>query len=235
VDFDKLVDQITQKVAQEIDSMGSPQENIAQKPKLLLACCGQSDICKSLMDDSRLRAVFAMEYVDINAEGGGGENFDTLVLCDLSCEDMAKIAYGIADGGCAGIAVKAVLSDKCVYVAKEGVELFKYKGCAPKLYYNMMLDKLNLMDEYGIKFFGCGQLAEKILKGNTGSCAAVKCDDNSPDVSRQRVLEKKLVTEKDVVSACTEGYSALLVDERAIITDLAREQAKSRDICIIKK
>ncbi|MGL6199179.1 MAG: hypothetical protein ACRC3H_09640 [Lachnospiraceae bacterium] len=236
MDFEKLVDQITKEVFRKIENSECMRREERQNPRLLVACCGQSDRSVSLMEDEGLRERFNLECIDFNnCNNCDTASFEILVLCDLNYTDLSEIAQGIGSRGCTCLAVEAILSGKRIYVAKEGVSLFKYKDCAPEPYYNMMLDKLNMLADCGVKFLNGSQLSTEIIKDHKGDHIEPQPLKKDFDVSGQLVLDNKVVTETDITLACVNRISSLIVGERTIITDLAREKAKSKGICITRR
>lgn len=72
------------------------------------------------------------------------------------------------------------------------------------------------------------------LEKEKGLCAPCsRASEKERDIPRAEVrLEKRVITEKDIVEARRGGASAVRIAERAIMTDLAKEYAHAHDIAV---
>ena len=175
--------------------------------------------------------------------------YEAVVLFNLSCDAMAALASGACDTAYTRLASKAILSGKKVYVPTEEVELYQYRETAPAAYYNMMQQKLDLLVASGVVI--CAQASlEQVILGNASPvpaaaapvCAAAPaapapaapapvaacCEEKAVRI------EKRVLTEKDLIEANMSGVTKVHIGEKTIVTALAKDAAKDRGMTIVR-
>ncbi|WP_312648716.1 hypothetical protein [Aminipila sp.] len=245
MDFNELVSQIAVKVAEKISVMENhpeiqlpPYEEISQKPKLLILSEDHGTACHDLWENQRLSHKFDITCALTNEYQCDMQQFDVVVMRYLSIKSLGKIAEGIADTPFTELAIKAVLLGKRIFVPSEEVEVFQYRETAPKLYYGMMIQKIELLKNAGICFCSLEQLEQVILNHEgplekKNSCPIEeKQSDIAVEASKKEAisLTKRVITERDIHNICEQNTELIYVTEKTIITDLAREYAEQRGI-----
>jgi len=227
MDFNTLVDQITKKV---LDRMGN------HKPRLMALAQTNHNRCNYLLESGAVAEHYEMDFVLPDDKEISVSRYQTVVLYDLTCDNLAKIVTGAADTEYTAIAVQAILAGKKVFVPKEEIELFRYKSTAPNVYYKMMLDKLNFLAEAGVIFCGLDKLENELIVRRADAENHMLDDKNTPAKpdSGQIMLSKRVVTESDIRAALADGIVCVVVKQETIITDLARDYARDCKICIKK-
>ena len=163
-----------------------------------------------------------------------------VVMFDLSNEALARIATGLCDTPYTKIVMEALLLGKPVWVSEEEIEFLKYEALNP--YAKMMFEKLRLLEGYGVTVCSYENLTKiilsdgKIEKSLCNERPYISCceDNTAKQACKDYICSKKVVAEKDVVTAHTEGAVRILAVEKAIVTDLAKEYARSNGIVIFK-
>lgn len=255
MDLNELVSQIAERVAEKISAMEekaaidelSCKESI-NKPKLLIISEDIIPEGSCTWKDEKVIQEFDVTY-GLNKEYPCDvQPFDVIVLQNLSNVSLGKIAEGTADTPFTELVMKSILLGKKIIISNEGVEIFKYKESAPKLYYGMMMQKIEFLKNTGIEFGGSEQLinfigskecvAEKTCCSKTEEVQskvvapeAVEPEVVTPEASIKIIaVSKRVVTEHDVRIAYEQHADQICITERTIITDLAREYAEQRDI-----
>src|SRR5699024_3312225 len=127
-------------------------------------------------------------------------------------------------------------------------ELFSYKDTAPKPYYDRLAENLKLLEESGMILTPHSQMAalltgempEAGLKKPEKECPAEEEQEKEPSC-QEEVLTKRVITERDMAALKERKISRILVGEKTILTDLAREYASRygitvrRSACLEKK
>lgn len=69
----------------------------------------------------------------------------------------------------------------------------------------------------------------------SSQCSATQCCPAATTASpKELTITKRVLTERDVIDANKEGITCIIVGERTILTDLAKERAANSGIKIVK-
>jgi ethanolamine utilization protein len=165
--------------------------------------------------------------------------YKAVVLQQLSIQTLGKLSSGIYDSPFLLLASRIILSGKKLYVPEGGVELFTYRDSAPKAYYKMLEDKLNLLLESGVvitqeqqllKLLQNEILAEEkqkpinLIKDNSEK------DNSESSESKGTSIDKKIITEKDLIKVYEQRVKKICIPSNSILSDMAKEYAKDKKI-----
>lgn len=165
------------------------------------------------------------------------DNCEVVILYCLSNEVLGKLASGIYDTPYTQLASQAILSGKKVYVPMERIELYRYATTAPAPYYAMLQEKLALLEESGVVICPQEELEDYILnEKKVPACKQEKPAEVKPVAAQKEYrLTKRVITERDVSEACTAKATCIRIPANSIVTDLAKDFARSRDISLIRE
>lgn len=239
--IDDIVARVLQKVAAMEPAVQEPaaQEPVSDiRPGLLVLTqkhgetCHTFFDCEALNEHYRIACALQNDYqVDLN-------DYEVVIMMDLTVEVLGKLASGIYDTPYTKTAAQAILMGKRIFVPVEEVELFRYAATAPAPYYAMLQQKLNLLQDSGVALCKLEDVAGCILDEQACAC---QCQTASPSVpcrteeEKEYRLNKRVITERDLVDACAAKVSRVCIPSRSIVTDLAKEYAKERDIRLIRE
>ncbi len=201
----------------------------AQKP-FLIGLTQDSDLppCRfTLLESARVKEKYRIQCAQKCGYRVDLAGCEAVVLHDLTNESLAKIASGICDTPYTRLVSEALLLGKPIYLLQDQIELYNYRQTAAKPYYKMFRAQLGLLEQSGVRIC-CPDQIEDIL---TGSETAAACRAGS---GRTIALPAHLVSERSVADAHREGASRILLDGKAIVTDLAREYAKKYRIELVR-
>ena len=248
MDHNAIVDEILRRVAEKISEAEGNCAGCADcggKPGLLILTQDHGTDCHACLESESLKARYQTDCALMHHYEVDLDAYEAVVLFGLSCDAMAALASGACDTAYTRLASKAILSGKKVYVPTEEVELYRYKETAPAAYYNMMQQKLDLLVASGVVI--CAQAGlEQVILGSEApapvpaaapTCAAPVCAAPAPVVSCESKavrIEKRVLTEKDLIEANMEGVTEVHIGERTIITALAKDAAKDRGMTIVR-
>lgn len=238
MDFNTLVDAIASKVLAQVELTERAEKSFissaakANCQKLLVLTQNHGICCHEILESKRLAEKFAAECALEKNYNCDINDYDVLVVFNLNNEALSKISAGICDNAYVSLAVQAILAGKKIYIVREDVELFDYKNTAPTPYYNMMLQKIKLLEDSGVMFCSASSIVDTILGhaakyGNAPDCAIYE--------KEQTQLKKKVITEKDVTALHAKGITVLNVGVKSILTDLAKDYAHERGITIVRE
>jgi len=233
MEYSELIREIVSRVSAYMEA------DSCDKKKLIILTQNHETMCHKLLECPELKAHYCTECALMNEYCCDISECDGVVMFDLTNEALSRITSGLCDTPYTKKVMEALLLGKPVWVPKEEIELCKYDASSP--YAKMMYEKLRLLESYGVTVCAYDDLTETILcDGNVKSL----CNENASKAScKERVVNralkdyictKKVVTEKDVVTARAEGAGRILAGEKSILTDLAKEYARSNGIEIVK-
>lgn len=234
MEYSELVREIVARVSAYLEA-GSHE-----KQKLIILNHKSEELCQSAFRCPKLNAYYELDCAMLNGYETDMEAAAGVMVFDLTNDQLSRITAGICDSPYASVVEKALLLNKPVFVPREEVELLQYDTGTP--YGQMMLEKLRLLEKLGVIIAPYDQLLPIVLDktGNAGAGmeAPSACSEIKAAVTELLVKEeacpKKLITEKDLVTARREGYTRLLIEKRAIVTDLAKEYAHNHGIELMR-
>lgn len=174
---------------------------------------------------------------------------EAVVLYTLSNEALGKISHGIFDNGFTRLLGQALLEGKKIYVAEEGIELYEYRDTAPKAFYGRLEANLQMLKDSGLMIAAHEQIPDLILHGadteapegcpEEPACspaeAAADTDGDCAEELPEAVLDKKIITEKDMISLGNQRIKRVIIREKSILSDLAKEYAAKHKILIERR
>ena len=254
MDHNAIVEEILRRVAEKIsEAEGScaPCADSGGKPGLLILTQDHGTVCHATLESEALKARYRTDCALMHHYDVELDDYEAVVLFNLSCDAMAALASGACDSAYTRLASKAILSGKKVYVPTEEVELYQYRETAPAAYYNMMQQKLDLLVASGVVI--CAQASlEQVILGSASPvpAAAAPVRAAAPAASAPAPAEpapaaacceeravrvnKRVLTEKDLIEANMSGVTEVHIGGKTIVTALAKDAAKDRGMTIVR-
>ncbi|BCJ94972.1 ethanolamine utilization protein [Anaerocolumna cellulosilytica] len=251
----QLVEIILKQVMEKLkSSQAEPKEaglSEAEKPKVLILSEEHKTCCHEVLEHTDFTQIYQFECAMTMEYNCRIEDYEAVVLFSVSNINLGKLTAGIGDTLYLNLALQAILTGKKVYVPNEAVELFSYQAFAPKAFYSMMLEKIEFLKSCGLTFCELKDLGSALntLKQEEEmgySPAQVSFKKQAESKNNQQVhvlqdlkctkqdviIDKKVVTESDIKRAWEEGAVTVYTSDKAIISDLAKEFAKNRNILL---
>lgn len=249
MDHNAIVEEILRRVAEKIsEAEGSraPCADSGGKPGLLILTQDHGAVCHATLESEALKARYRTDCALMHHYDVELDDYEAVVLFNLSCDAMAALASGACDSAYTRLASKAILSGKKVYVPTEEVELYQYRETAPAAYYNMMQQKLDLLVASGVVI--CAQASlEQVILGSASPvpaaaapvCAAAPAEPAPAPAAacceeRAARVNKRVLTEKDLIEANMSGVTEVHIGGKTIVTALAKDAAKDRGMTIVR-
>jgi Flavoprotein. len=245
-----LIDQIMTRVAQKLAEAEAAQTcteaphsaaDGSGKPQLLILTQEHGVCCHQMLESARLGEHFSTVCGLTEGYQCDPAAFDTVILYGLTNEALAKIASGVCDTPYTKLASRALLLGKRIFVPREEVELYQYASTAPAVYYSMMEEKLKILIASGVTICPGDELESTILGSapvNAGQscCECPEKPAAKPAApAKEQKLTKRVITERDIINLKENGVARALIGEKTILTDLARDLAKTRGIEIVRE
>lgn len=244
MDFNTLVDEIVARVNAKIaESDGGAcasgceacAESCDGKPGLLILTQEHGTVCHEMLESQRLLEYYHTECAMLKEYQCEIADYEAVILFDLTIDAMTRLAGGLCDTPFTALAQKAILCGKKIFVPQEAVEFFGYAETVPSAYYQMLLDKLELLKASGVVVCPAASLEDAILTGEVkAACAPVAPKAEPAPECREESISKRVITERDLAAVYDRGVTAIHVGKKSIVTDLAREYAAARGVSILK-
>ena len=241
MDTDALISEICRRVMEKAAALEAQGQDTADpaKPKILILTEKHGEICHETLENQILAGKYQTECALLKGEDCKAEDYEAILVYTLSNVALGKLAAGIFDCPFTRILGEALLQGKKILAAREGIELFSYKDTAPKPYYNRLAENLKLLEESGMILTPHSQMAalltgempEAGLKKPEKECPAEEEQEKEPSC-QEEVLTKRVITERDMAALKERKISRILVGEKTIFTDLAREYASRYGITV---
>ena len=241
MDRGALIEEIVSRVAAKLAEAEKRGESCArcggdeERPGLLILTQEHGEPCHAMLESPKLCQQYRTDCAllkDYQVDVGG---YEVVILYQLTNEVLGKLAAGVCDTPFTRLAMEAILRGKRVFVPTEQVELYRYASTAPAPYYAMLQEKLALLTGSGVVVCAQGNLEEAVLAGRGGAPAEAPRPQAAQPACRKDKelrLEKRVITERDISEASAKKVTSIHIGEKSILTALALDCAKARDICI---
>ncbi|MEG2096553.1 MAG: hypothetical protein RRY65_00145 [Pseudoflavonifractor sp.] len=232
--IDELVARVSAKVAEVERGEGAPCTCSGEKPGLLILTADHGDTCHAMLESPKLCARYRTDCAlrsDYHVELA---DFDAVILFGLTNEVLGKLASGVCDTPQTRLAAQALLMGKKLFVPTEEVELYRYASTAPAPYYGMMQQKLDLLTASGMVICSQSNLEDVILGGTPAAPCACSAVPQAARPACEVRVNKRVLTERDISDARAGEATIIHVGPKTIITDLAKDCARARDIQILR-
>lgn len=245
MDFDALISEICKRVQERIAACeNDAQENICkassleaagEKPVLLVLAEDHGTICHPTYTHEDLSMYYTMRC-GLLEENWDVDDCEGVIAYTLSNESLGKIVNGIFDTNYTRAFGKALLSGKKIFIPEEEVELYKYKETAPKAYYAKLEANITFLKENGVVIVPNDKLICEILGEDVCRCTACADAEEAAAPVEEKVIAhtKRVLSERDLISAKENRVTRIQVTKKSIVTDLAKDYAKKYDIVIEK-
>lgn len=230
-----LLDEIMAKVLAKIESTGLEDVCSQSKPKLMILTQKHGEACHKLYENEKLLQCYQIDCAQLADCDMDPAGYEAVVMLDLTNDALSAIAGGHAENGFSRLAINSILLGKKIYVPTQAIELFNYEATAPKAFFAMMKSKLDFLLSCGVTFCDLNEL-ETLL---CGSPAAAEAKPAARPAEREAcnaeiTLSKRVITERDVTQAVQGCAKRILIGEKAIVTDLAKDYAREQGVSFIR-
>lgn len=246
MDHNDLVELVLARVVEKLAQKGACAEGCAacggpapddQRPGLLILTQEHGEYCHSVLEDPRLTARYRTQCALLQDYQVDLDGFDAVVIFEFTNEVLCKLANGICDTPFTKLAQQALLTGKRVFVPTEEMEAMRTTSCKlPAPYCAMLQEKLAMLTACGLTICSQQNLAAAILDGECCTCAAPAAPAApAPAAAPKEIrLDKRVITERDIIAADADKVTCIHIGERAILTALATEHAKSKGIRLVR-
>lgn len=249
MDHKELVELILARVVEKLAQNGAGSQGCPAcggpapddgRPGLLILTQEHGEECHHVLEDPRLTARYRTECALLRDYQVDLDEFEAVVIYEFTNEALCKLASGICDTPFTKLAQQALLAGKRVFVPTEELEAMRATSCKlPAPYCAMLQEKLALLTACGLTICSQQNLAGAILDGACPANPAPGAPAAAPEPcgcgpAKELCLDKRVLTERDVIAADKDEVTCIRTGEKTILTALAVEYAKSKGIRLIR-
>lgn len=219
MDIDVLVNQVLVTVLAKIEEIELKQISPERKdvPKILIVSREKNQEVLQF-SDSDIAEKYEITYSVDNDHAFWVADYEEIIVRQLDCENLTKLSQGMFDSPYLKLIGQSILEGKEITVISDDMEQHRYRESAPKGFLDMMSKKLDIVKSWGIK-----------VKSIEDVLYQLKCKGREMNGC---FADKKVITANDISRALSNDIRMITVDERAIVTDIAKEFAEKNRVII---
>ena len=236
-----MIEDIIARVMQKVNALEAEpvQEDFREpdddRPGLLILTQEHRETCHRFYDSAILAEHYAIDCALLKDYEVNMDDYEVVLMFGLTIEALGKLAAGIYDTPYTRLAAQAILTGKRIVVPQEEVELFRYAETAPAPYYAMLQQKLALLTDSGVCVVKADDVESCVVSGKAPKPCPCAAEPAREDCRKEFRLNKRVITERDISEAAAAKAACVYIPCRSIVTDLAKEYAKARDISLIRE
>lgn len=233
-----LVELIARRVMEQLRALsGQPVIN-NPKPSVLVVgdCQDRQQLEQTLGNGYQLTFTSdQQENTAINPD-----EFDHIVLATLPNSLLSALVIGLERGSEGCLIVESLLLGKTVYILEEGIAYRRYRQTANTVFYQVFADKEATLCSFGMRVVNLVQLTTVFSGVETTKNAYQNIDSQStsctnlPTGKDVHIIANRVVGEKDLRACYEQGYRTIKLQERAVITPLARDFLRLREDLVVE-
>jgi ethanolamine utilization protein len=189
--------------------------------------------CHALLENSELNRAYDVQCALLSDYKIDMEQVDTVVLFNLTCANLSKLCSGMADTPYLNTALQAMMAGKKLLVSSDEIEYLKYEKSMPAPMWKKMSGDLDFLKSCGLTVVPADKLVCTAMNRPAETCASAgtpAAADVCAKSESEIVINRKVVTERDLIDAERAGATCIRVKQGCIITDLAKEAAARKNI-----
>lgn len=252
--MERLIAQVAERVQARLVDIQEPTAAEASEQsntRCVWELCGATESLQAaLVGDATLNAACCLVSETSDASQG-------LVVAELPPTDMCRIVDGIGGSPLSDRVIDTLLAGKPVIVLKEGVAFMAYQATAPINFYRHFEEEYNRLMCSGVTVCAkkdlssalCGRDQQPVVESEVmQSSRGQRVWPNPPNETEQApggltapaegevAIARHIITERDI-SDLTEkrNIRAIIVNQDAIVTDMAEELLEDHHIAIVKR
>lgn len=236
---DSLITIITEEVLKRVTMLNSQSKQEKSNSILIIDSISQKnkDIYQQIISSWK-----NTRFLDDYHHNEGVDSFDYIILPRLSNKDLVSITMGSPNSEISKIIIDGIFKGKKIIALKDGVCYRKYKDTANKNFFNMFKGYEEKMISFGIEV-----VKEEELIDCLNDEAYKDCEENIKEQYKENInknlvkkkavekaiINKKVVSEKDIERLWSKGYQNIAIDKKSIITPLAKDFIRTNEIKIM--
>lgn len=231
VDSEKMIDYITKEVMKKLQENSKKKlrgESRKEKDKVLTISFLEGDeppIDKDLFQIDDFQELHSMEELN---------SYKFILVGSLSIKDLVHIGMGLPKDEVSSVIIESILIGKKVYLLREGIEFHKYQNTCNFHFYNMMKSYEEKLQSFGIDFINKEEarklFCQEEMKESQRTSQIMK--DIVQEESHQYIVREKIITEAFIKSLYQKGYRDIVIRKDTLVTPLAKDYIRNKDIGI---
>lgn len=247
MDFDKLVELITEEVMKRIKKAGIELE---KEKKLLYLDSEDSQEYKFFSNDLKS---FGYKLVCLKENTEELTNYDGIITSNLKIRELSNLVLGVSCGLKESTIIQGLLEGVPVYVLENGLEYKKYFNTANKVLYNVFSSYEDKLSQFGaiigteekiLNTLKNKKHDKKDISGSTNNQTTEAINETVYKVEETvqfkeaktlEIKERKLISESKIRELYRSGIRRIIVPKKIVITPLAKDFARINHMEIVKQ
>lgn len=160
-------------------------------------------------------------------------DFHSIIICKMPLTMLGNLAVGCSHREEEIFVLKALLSEKPVYMIESGLEYRNYKKTSYKTLYTLYSDYEKKITQYGIESISnISDVLQYEQNNETKHNLRLDRDDTHVGLNRINLSAKKLLLESDLMKSHNSYSDMIELNKKCIVTPLAMDYIKNHNLNI---
>ncbi len=240
---DALVELIAKRVMEQLLALqGTTEARKAHQSVLVVGDCDNRQQLELALGNEYALSFTADRQ---NDERPRPAKYDHIILASLSNSLLSALAIGLERGSEGCVIVESLLLGKTVHILEEGIAYRRFRDTANPAFYQVFQDKEATLCSFGMAVVTLDSLSDALSGADTPEKQEIASVNEvvyevsapkerayvEPKLADKGVfnLEQRVIGEKDLRTCYEQGYRKIRLQERALITPLAKDFLRMKE------
>lgn len=235
MDMDSLVKIITKEVLKKIDIINLQKAKVKSGNILIL-----DSISKEKKDKYEyiIGINKNIKFLDDFFVDDDIDSLDYIIVPNLSIKDLSSIAIGLEQSQISKVVIDSILHGKKVVVIEEGIDYRKFRNISSENFFQLFKSYEDRLVSFGIDivkkeellFYLSENTCVKDIKKELVQESFKNINQGKKVHVIEATISKKAVSEGDIKRIWDLGYKTIYLNEKSIITPLAKDYIRTNEI-----
>ena len=251
---DALVELIAKRVMEQLLALqGATEARKAHQSVLVVGDCDNRQQLELALGHEYVLSFTADRQNDERPQPARPQpaKYDHIILASLSNSLLSALAIGLERGSEGCVIVESLLLGKTVHILEEGIAYRRFRDTANPAFYQVFQDKEATLCSFGMAVVTLDSLSDALTGVDTPEKQEIASVNEvvyqvsapkerayvEPKLADKGIfnLEQRVVGEKDLRTCYEQGYRKIRLQERALITPLAKDFLRTKQDLILAK
>lgn len=175
------------------------------------------------------------EFYPLDSTDKNVESYDFVLVPKLDNRELVNLSLGIPCGIREKVIIDCILKDKKVYIFGEGLEYRKYSKTSNKIFYKMYQEYENRIVNFGLKIINnfSGLFQNEEINEEVDEKTEIESEEHRAYDKENKVeVTKKVLTETDIDKLYKSGAKEIIINNKTILTPLAKDYIRIKSIAV---
>ncbi len=212
------IEKVVEKIVQEVISKLEEKKTEEFRNEILFAGEKRDDLIikySDFLDD--------WKGIDFIKDGCMVEDYKIIIVPSLSLNNLIDISFAREADEISSLVIKSFLNGLDVIVLEEGLEYRKYKESSNEKFYKYIESIERRLETFGLEFISVVKLKDRLKAYRNEKLSGPS----------KEIINKKLITKKDVTDLIELGETTILINKNTIVTALARDYIEENEMELV--